>query len=174
MVQSCSLLRGGQETSQKVPPLPTWWGGGWLIRCWHYNLYIYIYIHMVYYMYGVMFVFLALRWSKVHQVRVQSLMDVRCPSAASIKPVNADTLAISVGWMEQNPQAVNRKRLPFDWVTRMVKVSSSHRAALTRLAQKMSLTTSLIHEWCFLVWLGLLARLGIASLIFRPCRKSFL
>ena len=34
MVQSCLLLRGGQETSQKVPPyLP---GGGWLIRCWHY------------------------------------------------------------------------------------------------------------------------------------------
>ena len=37
MVQSCLLLRGGQETSQKVPPyLPG--GGGWLIRCWHYTI----------------------------------------------------------------------------------------------------------------------------------------
>ena len=34
MVQSCLLLRGGQENQSEGTPLPS--GGGLLIRCWHY------------------------------------------------------------------------------------------------------------------------------------------
>ena len=54
MVQSFLLLRGSQETSQKVPPyLPG--GGGWLIRCWHY-IYIYTVYIYIQYIYSILYI----------------------------------------------------------------------------------------------------------------------
>ena len=41
MVQSCLLLRGGQENQSEGTP-PTFWGG-LLIRCWHYHKYVHLY-----------------------------------------------------------------------------------------------------------------------------------